>query len=208
MILVDTSIWIGHLRSGDATLSSLLENGRVPMNPMVRGELACGSLGNRTELLDLLGRLPQAPTATDEEALVLIDNHPMMGRGIGFIDVHLLASVALDGAARLWTADERLGASRVRWATAGIGRGLLFRRARPATTVRPVGGNSVRPSSTMDGERQGGVAGRTCGDCGSALGDATDRGRIVTRGGHESRPPLGLTSAVDPTLARVRRVDR
>ena len=111
MILVDTSVWIDHLRSGDPALSEALEGGRVLMHPFVLGELACGNLKNRSEVLRLLGDLPAAPTATDPEALGLIERRALMGRGIGYIDVHLLASAALDGVARLWTRDRRLSAA-------------------------------------------------------------------------------------------------
>jgi len=77
---------------------------------LVLGELACGNLKNRREVLRLLADLPGAPIATDAEALKFIENRALMGRGIGYIDVHLLASVALDGTARLWTRDKRLAA--------------------------------------------------------------------------------------------------
>ncbi len=111
MILVDTSVWIDHLRSGEPALATALEGGRVLMHPFVLGELACGNLENRREVLRLLGDLPAAPTATDPEALGLIERRALMGRGIGYIDVHLLASTALDGVARLWTRDRRLAAA-------------------------------------------------------------------------------------------------
>ncbi len=78
------------------------------MHPFVLGELACGDLKNRGEVLRLLDDLPAAPTATDPEALEFIERRALMGRGIGYIDVHLLASTALDGVARLWTRDRRL----------------------------------------------------------------------------------------------------
>ncbi len=110
MILVDTSVWIDHLRSGDPALASALEGGRVLMHPFVLGELACVNLENRGEVLRLLGDLPAAPTATDPEALGLIERRALMGRGIGYIDVHLLASSALAGVALLWTRDRRLAA--------------------------------------------------------------------------------------------------
>jgi predicted nucleic acid-binding protein len=108
VILVDTSIWIDHLRSGEPVLATALEGGRVLMHPFVLGELACGNLKNRSEVLRLLGDLPTAPAATDPEALGLIERRALMGRGIGYIDVHLLASTALEGVARLWTRDRRL----------------------------------------------------------------------------------------------------
>lgn len=111
MILVDTSVWIDHLRSGEPALAAALEGGGVLMHPFVVGELACGNLKNRREVLRLLGDLPSAPTATDPEALSFIERRALMGRGIGYIDVHLLASAALDSTARLWTRDRRLAAA-------------------------------------------------------------------------------------------------
>ena len=108
MVLVDTSIWIDHLRKGDAALRSALEAGQVLMHPFVLGELACSNLNNRADLLALLRDLPPAPVATDAEALGFIDRHELMGRGIGYLDVHLLASAALANPARLWTRDRRL----------------------------------------------------------------------------------------------------
>jgi hypothetical protein len=108
MVLVDTSVWIDHLRKGDAALTAALEGGRVLMHPFVLGELACGNLNDRAGLLALLRDLPKAPVATDAEALGFIDRHELMGRGIGYLDVHLLASAALANPARLWTRDQRL----------------------------------------------------------------------------------------------------
>ena len=110
MILVDTSVWVDHLRDGAPALAAALEQGSVLMHPFVLGELACGNLKNRGEVLRLLGDLPAAPLATDPEALNYIERRAIMGRGIGYVDVHLLASAALAGAARLWTRDKRLAA--------------------------------------------------------------------------------------------------
>ena len=110
MILVDTSVWVEHLRARNAALADELGAGRVLAHPFVIGELACGTLLNRREVLDLLGRLPSAPTATHAEALDFLERRALMGRGIGFIDVHLLASAALAAHARLWTRDRRLAA--------------------------------------------------------------------------------------------------
>ena len=110
MILVDTSVWVDHLHAGAPALAVALEQGSVLMHPFVLGELACGNLKNRGEVLRLLGELPAAPMATDPEALNYIERRALMGRGIGYVDVHLLASVALAGTAQLWTRDKRLAA--------------------------------------------------------------------------------------------------
>ena len=110
MILVDTSVWIDHLRWPNARLSAALEGGQVVMHSFVVGELACGNLRNRRELLSLWRKLPFVPQATDDEALGYIDRHQLMGLGLGYIDVHLLASTALAGTARLWTKDRQLAA--------------------------------------------------------------------------------------------------
>jgi len=110
MILVDTSIWIDHLRSGDIALKKLLEIGRVWTHPFVIGELACGSLKHRKTVLSLLEDLPHVRVATDDETLFFIETNALMGRGIGYIDTHLLAAVALTGSTRLWTRDKRLNA--------------------------------------------------------------------------------------------------
>jgi hypothetical protein len=110
MILADTSVWVDHLRNGAPALAAALEQGSVLTHPFVLGELACGNLKNRGEVLQLLGELPAAPMATDPEALDFIERRALMGRGIGYVDVHLLASVALAGTAQLWTRDKRLAA--------------------------------------------------------------------------------------------------
>jgi predicted nucleic acid-binding protein len=108
VILVDTSVWVDHLRADDEALRQLLEAGRVLMHPHVLGELACGNLRNRAELLELLSALPRAPVATEDEVLSFIEMNRLMGRGVGYTDVHLLASVRLEGTARLWARDRRL----------------------------------------------------------------------------------------------------
>jgi predicted nucleic acid-binding protein len=113
MILVDTSIWIDHIRKSDAALAAALEAGEVLMHPFVLGELACGHLKNRTEVLRLLAELPASPAATNAEALYFIESKQLMGRGIGYIDVHLLAATALAGSAQLWTRDLRLHSAAV-----------------------------------------------------------------------------------------------
>jgi len=108
MILVDTSVWVDHLRHGDDRLADLLNTRQVLMHPAVLGELACGNLHNRGDLLALMQGLPKCAVATDEEVLFFIDRHSLMGRGIGYIDAQLLASVALGAAVKLWTRDKRL----------------------------------------------------------------------------------------------------
>jgi len=107
-VLVDTSVWIDHLRNKDEPLISLLKQNQVLMHPMIRGELACGCLHNRDQLLSLLKNLPQMPEATHDEALYCLEKHTLMGKGIGFIDLHLLASTFLAQNALLWTRDRRL----------------------------------------------------------------------------------------------------
>jgi len=107
VILVDTSVWVAHLRTSSPALSRALEEGEVLGHPHVTGELACGSLRSRAAVLQLLRELPRAPQATDEEALDCVERHRSHGRGVGWTDVHLLAS-ALLGASRLWTLDAAL----------------------------------------------------------------------------------------------------
>jgi hypothetical protein len=108
MILVDTSVWVDHLRRGDAELGAALDANVVVIHPFVIGELACGLFKSRGPLLGLLRSLARLAAATNEEALEFLERHRLMGRGLGYIDVHLLAAAALQGDARLWTRDKRL----------------------------------------------------------------------------------------------------
>ncbi|PKO89781.1 MAG: VapC toxin family PIN domain ribonuclease [Betaproteobacteria bacterium HGW-Betaproteobacteria-12] len=108
MILVDTSIWIDHLRQRDERLSKLLDQGQVLAHPFVVGELALGNLQNRAVILDALQDLPQAPVATDGEVLSFIQQNALYGMGIGYVDAHLLAAVRLAPGTALWTRDIRL----------------------------------------------------------------------------------------------------
>ncbi|MGH7527847.1 MAG: type II toxin-antitoxin system VapC family toxin [Gemmatimonadales bacterium] len=107
MILADTSVWVHHLRQGNARLGNLLSDGQVVCHPFVVGELACDNLKNRGEVLLLLGRLPSAGLATHDEALALIEGRRLTGRGLGWVDVHLLGAAVLQGLG-LWTLDRRL----------------------------------------------------------------------------------------------------
>ncbi len=104
MILVDTSVWVDHLRESDDHLAELLHTGDAACHPFVIGELACGNLGNRRTILTLLSALPKV---SDAEAIDFIEHHRLMGKGLGWVDVHLIASCALAGVT-LWTRDKRL----------------------------------------------------------------------------------------------------
>lgn len=106
-MLVDTSVWVEHFRRADPMLSALLNRGEVECHPFVIGELACGSLGRRSEVLTLLRRLPHVPAVGNDEVLAFIERRRLMGRGIGWIDAHLLASATL-GHTLLWSRDRRL----------------------------------------------------------------------------------------------------
>lgn len=108
MILVDTSVWVQHLRKGSDRLRSLLDEEQVVCHPFVIGELACGTLRNRQEILSLLDALPQAGVADHEEVLHLFERRRLHGRGLGWIDAHLVASMLLTGCT-LWTLDKPLG---------------------------------------------------------------------------------------------------
>ena len=108
MILVDTSIWIDHLRQRDERLSNLLNQGQVLAHPFVIGELALGRLQNRAAILGALQDLPQAPVAMEGEVLRFIEQNALYGMGIGYIDAHLLAAVRLAPGTALWTRDKRL----------------------------------------------------------------------------------------------------
>lgn len=108
MILVDTSVWVDHLRRANLELVDLLERGQVLVHPFVVGEIACGSLSDRELTLELLQQLPMAAVAEADEALGFIELRRLHGQGIGYVDVHLLASTALNAGSALWTRDKRL----------------------------------------------------------------------------------------------------
>jgi predicted nucleic acid-binding protein len=110
VILVDTSVWIDHLRSTDQRLATLLASNSVLAHPFVIGELALGTLRHPEDVLGALGKLPQAVKAEDAEVLLLIQARNLTGLGIGYVDVHLLASTMLTRDASLWTHDKRLAA--------------------------------------------------------------------------------------------------
>jgi predicted nucleic acid-binding protein len=107
MILVDTSVWVRHFREGDPELERLLNNGEVLCHPFIVGELACGNLRNRREIVSLLQRLPLATHAKHEEVLQFIEQKQLMRKGLGYIDVHLAASAVLTGVP-MWTYEKRL----------------------------------------------------------------------------------------------------
>jgi predicted nucleic acid-binding protein len=117
MILADTSVWVDHLRNGNETLKTQLHKGEVLIHPFIIGELACGSLKKRAEILKLLGELPGAVIAEHREVLGLIDSKNLHGKGIGWVDVHLIASAFLSRA-KLFTMDKPL-----RRVAAGLGIG-------------------------------------------------------------------------------------
>lgn len=106
-MLVDTSVWVDHLRRGNAKLAERLERTEVWCHPFIIGELACGRLRNGETILSLLQALPRVPTADHDEVLAFIAAHRLMGAGIGWIDAHLLASTKLAGTA-IWSLDKRL----------------------------------------------------------------------------------------------------
>ncbi len=108
MVLADTSVWVDHLRQGDALLVKLLQAQQVLMHPLVAGELACGNLKNRKGLLGLLDALPQAMQAEHAEVRAFIEARKLMGRGLGYLDASLLAATAIHGGAHLWSRDKRL----------------------------------------------------------------------------------------------------
>jgi predicted nucleic acid-binding protein len=110
VILVDSSVWIEHLRLASAILGALLDAGEVLGHPFVMGELALGNLRRRDDILRVLRRLPQANSASHGEVLRFIDREALFGRGIGYVDAHLLAAARLTPGSRLWTRDRRLHA--------------------------------------------------------------------------------------------------
>jgi len=107
MILVDTSVWIDHLRKNNQHLQFLLLEGDVACHPLVIGELVCGNLKKRKEIISLLRALPMVPQIEFDEYLYFVEKHKLYGKGIGFIDIHLLASAKL-AQTKLWTLDKRL----------------------------------------------------------------------------------------------------
>jgi hypothetical protein len=119
MVLVDTSVWVAHLRAGNAALAAMLTKAQVACHPLVIGELACGHLGQRELILRLLRQLPQATVADHDEVLALIEAERLMGKGLGIVDVHLLAAARLSRLP-LWTVDRRL-------AVTAAGLGLAYR---------------------------------------------------------------------------------
>ena len=108
MILADKSVWIDHFRAGNDQLAGLLDTGRILAHPFVLGEIALGHLRQRDIVLSALADLPQATVATDAEVLHVIERHALHGRGIGYVDAHLLAAVRLTAGAELWTHNRRL----------------------------------------------------------------------------------------------------
>lgn len=108
MILVDTSVWVDHLRIHNEALASLLDRGMVLAHPFVIGEVALGRMKQRAFVLNALSLLPRAKIATDTEILRFVERHALFGRGVGYVDVHLLAAARLTEAASLWTSDRRL----------------------------------------------------------------------------------------------------
>lgn len=114
MIVVDTSVWLDHLRARDKAPSGLLDAGMVLAHPFVIGELALDNLRQRGIVLSALLNLPHASVATDAEVLHFIDRHALFGRGIGYVDAHLLAAARLTAGAELWTSDKRLHGVAVR----------------------------------------------------------------------------------------------
>jgi predicted nucleic acid-binding protein len=107
MVLVDTSVWVSHFRESDSGLVNLLNNMEVICHPFIVGELACGNLKNRMTVISLLEALPMAVLAEHEEVLAFIESHDLMGKGLGYVDIHLLASAVLTSVS-LWTTDKKL----------------------------------------------------------------------------------------------------
>jgi predicted nucleic acid-binding protein len=107
MVLVDTSVWVSHLRDGNTELVNLLNNGTVFSHPLIIGELACGNLKDRTVILSFFQLLPMSIEAEHEEVLSFIENNRLMGKGIGYVDVQLIASALLTGVP-IWTLEKKL----------------------------------------------------------------------------------------------------
>jgi predicted nucleic acid-binding protein len=107
VVLVDTSVWVSHFRETHKGLVGLLNSGQAVCHPFIIGEVACGNLMNRTSVISLLEALPMAFLVEHEEVLAFIEAHDVMGKGLGYVDVHLLAAALLTGVS-LWTLDKRL----------------------------------------------------------------------------------------------------
>ena len=107
MVLVDTSVWVSHLRDGNAQLANLLNDGKVLCHPLIVGELACGNLKDRAVILSFLQLLPMSIEAEHEEVLSFIENNCLTGKGMGYVDVHLITSAILTDVS-LWTLDKTL----------------------------------------------------------------------------------------------------
>jgi predicted nucleic acid-binding protein len=123
MILVDTSVWIDHLRKGDLALRKLLETGRVLSHPFIIGELAMGSLKQRDVVLSALEDLPKATVAHEDEVLRFIASRALFGLGIGYVDAHLLAAAQITPGTLLWTRDKRLHETAAKLSLAAVLRG-------------------------------------------------------------------------------------
>ncbi|TVQ23612.1 MAG: type II toxin-antitoxin system VapC family toxin [Spirochaetaceae bacterium] len=108
MILADTSVWLDHFRNPNSPFSTALDSGLIATHPFVIGELACGNLSGRAGVLRDLANLPVVDRASDREVMTLIETHSLMGRGVGLIDMHLLASSLITPDTKLWTHDKRL----------------------------------------------------------------------------------------------------
>ena len=119
MILADTSVWVDHLRSGDARLINLLESGGVLIHPFIIGEISLGNLGQRDVVLQALRALPSAAIATEAELSIVIEQQRLFGLGIRYVDAHLLAATQLTPDASLWTRDRRLLEAATRMGLAG-----------------------------------------------------------------------------------------
>ncbi|MFT6163480.1 MAG: putative nucleic acid-binding protein [Zhongshania aliphaticivorans] len=111
MVLVDTSVWVDHLRQGDKVLVDLLMLGQVCMHPMIIGELACGNLHKRDQLIALWQGLPSITEASHSEALYCLAKNDLSGKGIGFVDLHLITATLLTPSTLIWTRDRRLKAA-------------------------------------------------------------------------------------------------
>ena len=107
MVLVDTSIWIDFLKDGNDLLREFLENGQVMVHPLIVGELSCGNISKRSNFLSLINELPQVKESSHEEVMHFIENKKLFGKGVGFIDLHILSSAILSNVP-LWTGDKRL----------------------------------------------------------------------------------------------------